>query len=104
MSCAFLENAVGDSATKRLRPAPSVHTRLFDGELVILDLERGEYLALDAIGSALWAGLEQGQTIAQVAEAIADEYDVSLETATADLHELAREFVARGLFVESDGA
>jgi hypothetical protein len=90
-----------DSVPKRLRPAPSVHTRLFDGELVILDLDRGEYLALDPIGSALWTGLEKGRTVDEVAEEIATDYDVSLETARSDLEELAREFLNRGLFIES---
>lgn len=84
----------------RLRPAPSIHTRMFDGELVILDLERGEYFALDAIGSALWTGLVAGQSVGDIAKTIVAEYDVSLERATADLEELAGELVRRGLCVD----
>lgn len=84
---------------QRLRPSPSVHTRLFDHELVILDLARGEYLALNEIGSTLWAGLEAGRNIADLAAEISAEYEVSIEQATADLEELARDLVARGLFV-----
>ena len=86
-----------------LVPAPSVHTRLFDGELVILDLARGEYLALDAIGSILWKGLEAGRTVEDVAREIVTEYDVSLEQLTADLASLTDDFVARGLFVVKGG-
>lgn len=82
-----------------MKPAPSVHTRLFDSELVILDLAHGEYLALDAIGSALWAGLEAGRAVRDVAKDIAAEYDVSLEQATSDLQSLADDLVARGLFL-----
>ena len=85
---------------KPLRPGPSVHTRTFDGELVILDLERGEYFALDAIGSALWAGLEAGQTVAEIAATIVAEYDVDLAQATRDLEDLKSELLRRGLFVE----
>jgi Coenzyme PQQ synthesis protein D (PqqD) len=87
---------------RRMRPAPSIHTRLFDGELVILDLAHGEYLALDAIGSVLWAGLEAGRTVGDVATEVAAQYDVSLEQATADLETLAEDLVARGLFVVDD--
>jgi hypothetical protein len=86
----------------RLKTAPSVHTRLFDGELVILDLARGEYLALDAIGSLLWAGLEAGRSESEIAQSVVDEYDVSFENALADLQSLARELVDRGLFVEEE--
>lgn len=86
-----------------LRPAPSVHTRLFDGELVILDLARGEYMALDAIGSRLWAGIEAGRSIADLAREIADEYDVTAEQARTDFETLVSELVSLGLLVRSDG-
>jgi hypothetical protein len=85
---------------QNLRPAPSVHSRLFDGELVILDLAHGEYLALDPIGSALWKGLEAGRPLSDVARQVVAEYDVSLEQATADLEALADDLLARGLFVD----
>jgi Coenzyme PQQ synthesis protein D (PqqD) len=86
-------------SVRRLRPAPSVHTRLFDGELVILDLAAGEYLTLDAIGSTLWKGLEAGRSVDEVAREVVAEYEVSVEQATADLEALVDDFVARGLFV-----
>jgi Coenzyme PQQ synthesis protein D (PqqD) len=85
----------------RLRPAPSVHTRMFDGELVILDLAGGEYLALGEIGARLWDGLVAGRSVGDVAREIVADYAVSLETASADLAELASELVRRGLLVES---
>ena len=92
---------MGDSprVLGRLKPAPSVHTRVFDGELVILDMERGEYLALDPIGSALWMGLEAGRSVEDVAGDIVAAYDVSVEEATADLTALMDDLVSRGLFV-----
>ena len=85
--------------TRNLRPAPSVHTRLFDGELVILDMARGEYLSLDAIGSRLWAGLEAGKSIEDVAAEVVAEYEVSVEQATADLEALTEELLELGLVV-----
>jgi hypothetical protein len=91
---------MGPSAHKRLRRAQSVHTRTFDGELVILDLERGEYLTLDAIGSLLWAALEEGRSLDEVAHTVVAEYDVTLEQATADLEALMLDLLRRGLFVE----
>jgi hypothetical protein len=85
---------------RKLEAAPSVHARRFDDETVILDLARGEYLALDAIGSVLWEGLEAGLSIEDIARRVASEYDVTFERARADLEELTAELVARGLFVE----
>lgn len=83
-----------------MRPAPGVHTRRFDEELVILDLEHGEYLALDAIGTMLWEGLTEGKSIEELAADVASQYDVSLARAKADLESLASEFVAKGLMIE----
>jgi hypothetical protein len=77
---------------------------MFDGELVILDLARGEYFTLGAIGSALWTGLETGRSVEEVARTVVGEYDVSLEEAIDDLEALASDLVRKGLFVEGDGA
>jgi hypothetical protein len=87
------------SRPARFRPADSVHTRTFDGELVILDLAHGEYFALDPIGSRLWVALEEGKSIEQVAAEVVQEYDVSPETAAADLAALLDDLVRRGLLV-----
>ncbi len=84
---------------RRLIPAPSVHARVFDDELVILDMKRGEYMSLDAIGAALWQGLEQGRAVAEIARDIVAEYDVSFDRAVSDLEALSRELVSLGLLV-----
>jgi hypothetical protein len=83
-----------------LRIATSVHTRTFDGELVLLDLEGGDYFALDEIGAKFWAGIEAGKTLDALAEEIASEYDVTLAQAATDLATLRDELLARGLLVK----
>jgi len=88
-----------DDKAQRLKPAAAVHTRLFDGELVILDLEKGEYYALDEIGTALWRGLEVGKTIEQVGDEIVELYEVKREQVLVDLAALCDTLVARGLVV-----
>lgn len=87
------------SQVNKVRPAPSVHARTFDGEVVLLDLAGGEYYALDAIGAQLWDGLGTGQSVEDVAAWVADAYDVAFERALADLVALADELVRRGLLL-----
>ncbi len=87
----------------RLRPADSVHARTFNGELVILDMEHGEYFALDEIGAKVWLGLEAGKPLEELIADIASEYDVTPKQAHADASALRDDLVARGLLVE-DGA
>jgi hypothetical protein len=87
----------------RLRCADAVHARLFDGELIVLDLAKGEYFALDQIGARFWTGLEEGRTVHQIAQEVVAEYDVSEVDALADLLTLGDELVARGLMVRDEG-
>ncbi len=72
---------------------------MFDGELVVLDLDRGEYYALDAIGAKLWDGIQRGQTLDEIADEIVTEYDVKREKLLVDLNELCNTLVAHGLFL-----
>ncbi len=83
----------------RLRPAPHAHARDFDGELVLLDLAGGKYYGLDELGAKLWSGVLDGRTPAEIAAAIAPEYDVDRATLEADLLALAQELVDAGLLV-----
>jgi len=80
-----------------LRAAKGVHVREFDGEMVLLDLERGEYFGLDAIGARVWRGLTEGETPSEIATRLAPEHDVSRETMESDFVALADELVRRGL-------
>jgi hypothetical protein len=85
-----------------LRCAEAVHARLFDEELVILDLAKGEYFALDEVGARLWSGLEAERSIEEIAQEIVIEFDVTLDRAIADLTALRDELVARGLMVRNE--
>jgi hypothetical protein len=86
----------------RVRCADAVHARLFDEELVILDLAKGEYFALDKVGAHLWSGLEAGRTPEQIALEIVAEYDVTFDRALTELVALGDELVAHGLMVRTE--
>lgn len=88
----------------RVRCADSVHARLFDQELVILDLAKGEYFALGEVGARLWTGLEAGRTVEQIARDVVAEYDVGFEQAMVDLIALGDELAAQGLIVRDEEA
>jgi len=76
---------------------------MFAGELVILDMERGEYFAMDEIGATLWAGLDAGKTLEQIADDVVARYDVAREQALTDLVALRDELLQRGLLVKEGG-
>ena len=100
-----MEKPVGASAASgagRLRPADAVHSRMFAGELVILDMERGEYFALNEIGAALWSGLEAGKPLEEIAQEVVTRFDVALPQALADLRALCDDLLEHRLLVKDD--
>lgn len=65
-----------------------VLTRLVDGELIILDLNRGVYCGLDEIGAILWSELSLGKTMDECIDHLIETYEVSRETLKKDLGDL----------------
>ncbi len=78
-----------------------VHARRFDDEVVVLDLNGGDYFTLNATGARIWEGLVSGRTPAQVGQDLAIEFDVEYEQAVSDCVSLAVDLVARGLMRRS---
>lgn len=81
----------------RVRAAANVFAREFEGEIVLLDLARGDYYGLDAIGARLWTGLMAGSTTAEIAAQIGPEYDVDAGVIEQDLRTLVEDLLAHGL-------
>lgn len=68
-----------------------------DGEIVMLDTEGGHYYELDAVGSRIWALLEDEPCMAKLREALTAEYDIDGETCGRDLAEFLGELEELGL-------
>ena len=83
-----------------LRIPPQVMSREVGDETVLLDLESGMYFGLDGVGKLIWESVSEGQSLAQVAEAIVADYDVDAEQAQSDVLEFAAELVERGLLAQ----
>jgi hypothetical protein len=85
--------------TDRVRIPQEVLARQVGGETVMLDLAKGAYFGLDPVGARMWQLLAEGKTLAEVRDAIVEEYDVSREDAERDLLALVADLMAQGLLV-----
>ena len=85
------------AAAARFAVMPNVRACELEGELVLLDIVRGEYFGLDELGTRAWHRLEAGQTILEIAAALASNYEVELGTLTRDLVSLVRDLERAGL-------
>lgn len=90
------------SLRRRASIARDVVFRDLDGEAVLLDLKTGTYFGLDPIGTRIWLLLHQGRRLAEVRDAIAEEYDVHAEALGGDLLGFVGELEAQGLLELSD--
>ena len=74
----------------------AVHCDVED-EVVILGLKDGVYYGLNPVGAFIWGIIQEPKTVAEIKDAVLDEYDVSEEVCKRDLTELLAELSDKGL-------
>jgi hypothetical protein len=80
----------------RLRDG-AVEWRELDGEIVALDRQRSEYLAVNRTGAAVWPLLAQGASREELLERMTERFDVDGEIAERDLQAFLDSLVEREL-------
>lgn len=73
-----------------------------DGEVVILDTNKGIYYGLDAVGTYIWNLLQQPATLREVRNAVLQAYDVDVSICERDLMTLIQKLSSNSL-VNVDG-
>ncbi len=71
--------------------------RPFVKETVVLNLQTGKYHGLNPTGGRMLELMERSATIGAAAHLLAEEYGSPLETIQADLCDLCRDLLERGL-------
>jgi len=56
-----------------------------DGELVMMDLESGQYISLDRIGAEIWRGLAQPRKVAELCQSLGERYEAPAEEIERDV-------------------
>ncbi len=67
------------------------------GEALILNLANGQYYGLDPVGSWIWALIQKPHRVADVRDAILQEFEVEPERCAEDLQALLHDLVQHGL-------
>ena len=68
-----------------------------DDEVVMLDVDSGQYYELDAVGARIWMLLENKPSISLLRDALTAEFDIDAETCREDLGEFLKRLVELGL-------
>jgi hypothetical protein len=72
------------------------------GEAAILNIKSGVYYGLDPVGARIWNLMREPRAVAEIQNAITDEYDVEPERAGRDLVGLLEKLLAEGLIEVKD--
>lgn len=85
-------------------PAGDLVSTELGGETVILHLGDGVYYGLDPIGTRIWSLIQTPQSVAQVRDALLEEYAVEPDRCLSDLVALLQDLVNRNLIEVRDEA
>lgn len=80
-----------------------VLSRKLDDEMVLLNLDSGEYFGLNDTGTRVWELLADGRSREEVIERLTEEFEVGGELATGHVAALCDELLEAGLLVEGAG-
>ena len=77
-----------------------VLSRKLEDEMVLLNLDSGEYFGLNDTGTRVWELLVAGHGTDEVVDRLIEEFEVAAEEASAHVASLCSELVEAGLLAE----
>ena len=81
-----------------------VLARKLDDEMVLLNLDSGEYFGLNDTGTRVWELVADGCSSAEVVDRLTDEFEVASEVATSHVETLCNELLEAGLLAAKTGS
>jgi len=92
------------SSDARLCPnSQDVAAKILDGEAIMINLANGTYYSLDKVGAAVWELIDNGHTVGQVADAIAERFEGATGHALDDVQKLLQAMLDEKLLLHEDG-
>lgn len=88
----------------RLAPnTDEVVAKTLEGEVIIINLTTGAYYSTAGVGAAIWQAIERRQSEPEIVSHLLRAYEVTEDTARADVARLLREFREEDLIVDMPG-
>ncbi len=92
----------GHGEGRPLRRHPHVASRVYDGEALVVTPQNSRKHILSDVGTRVWDLIDGEHTLEQIAEIVAKEYEVTLETATGDIRDFIDVLEANGMLADDD--
>jgi hypothetical protein len=76
---------------------PDLLETTLDNEVVLMSIERGSYFGLENTGKRIWQLLETPQTLAQLQEALGNEYEAPPDVIARDVAVFLQKMLDNGV-------
>lgn len=86
-----------------LRNRQHVHSAI-DGEVIIMNVDLGEYYGMDKIASDIWQRIEQPVTVGDLVKHYHATYSGDTEEIENDIYEFLQDMTDKGLITLADSA
>ena len=74
--------------------------RLIEGEAVLIDLEEGEVVRLNAVGAEIWNAIDGKRTLGEIVAHIFCTFEVSQRTARRNVYRFIKQLLRQELIQE----
>jgi Coenzyme PQQ synthesis protein D (PqqD) len=78
--------------------------RVVDDEALILDLSSGVYFSLNPVATEVWQGLQAGNSLSQIAAAVAQTYGMAEDAVLEDVQQFVEDLKQSKLWDEPGNA
>ena len=85
-----------------IRRHPDAASRVYAGEAFVVLPHLGKYKILNEVGTRVWDLLDGVRGDSDIAQMIADEYEVSFEDALVDIQEWMKSLRSQGMLADED--
>lgn len=72
-----------------------------NNELVVLNLQSGEYFTFNDVGRLIWLTLNDGKSVEDIAKAVVEQYSTAEEKAMADVKAFISNLLSEGLLISN---
>ena len=90
------------SESTRVVRNEAMPTGEIDGELVALDVEKGDCFGMDRVGATIWKIADSPRSVGEIADRLVESHDVERSQCLADILPFVGELVEAGLLRRVD--
>lgn len=73
-----------------------------NNEIVIMNMEKGQFWGLQDVSYDIWKSLDECKNIEEIADKIVDKYEVEKDEAIRDINNIIEEMKINGLVIDDE--